>query len=428
MIIHVVEQGETINSIAGHYGISVERLILENGIRISDDLVVGETLVILFPEIEYTVQDGDTLESIASNHNVSVFELLRNNPYLSDRRYIYPGEVIVIRYEGEKIGAIATNGYAYPFIGMNILQKTLPFLTYLTIHTYYYNMNGEIIDIDDEEIISMAKEYKVAPVMTLTPLADNPFDEIELINFLLENQYLQGLFINNLIAVLARKGYYGVNFTAHYIHPEDRDFYVEFIRKLSTRLRAEGFKTFVTLSFNIYELLTNVEYSDLRLELLENYVENINLITYDLGLSFLAPSVIAYDSVSNLLNSITSRITPQIINLGISTIGYEWRLPYIEGVTTGQAITYDSAIELARDFNAEIKFDEVTKASYFKYYSDSEYAVRFRDARGIDAALSLIDEYGIRGLGIWNIMYFFDQLWLLINSRYIIEKIPDITG
>lgn len=80
MIIHVVEQGETINSIAGHYGISVERLILENGIRISDDLVVGETLVILFPEIEYTVQDGDTLESIASNHNVSVFELLRNKP------------------------------------------------------------------------------------------------------------------------------------------------------------------------------------------------------------------------------------------------------------------------------------------------------------------------------------------------------------
>lgn len=56
MIIHVVRQGETISSIAGFYGKSVERLILENGISDPDDLVVGETLVILHSEIEYTVQ------------------------------------------------------------------------------------------------------------------------------------------------------------------------------------------------------------------------------------------------------------------------------------------------------------------------------------------------------------------------------------
>ena len=127
MIIHVVQEGETVNSIAEHYGLSAERLALENGINVSDNITIGETIIILFPEIVYTVQNGDTLYSIASGHNISIMELLRNNPYLAERQYIYPGEVIVNKYDDERIGSISTNGYVYPFININTLKKTLPF-------------------------------------------------------------------------------------------------------------------------------------------------------------------------------------------------------------------------------------------------------------------------------------------------------------
>ena len=59
MIIHVVKEGETVHSIAESYGVSVDRLALENGISSSANLAVGETLVILFPKILYLVQ-GDS--------------------------------------------------------------------------------------------------------------------------------------------------------------------------------------------------------------------------------------------------------------------------------------------------------------------------------------------------------------------------------
>lgn len=428
MIIHVVEPGETIDSIAGSYGISVDRLALENGIRVSDELVVGETLVVLMPEILYTIKDGDTLESIATEHNVSLFEILRNNPYLSDRRFIYPGETIVIKYEGERNETISVNGYAYPFIGMNVLRKTLPFLTYLSVYSYNYYMDGEILDAEDEEIIRTAADYGVAPIMILTAFADNPLDEIELTHFLLGSPSLQDRLISNLIIVLGRKGYYGIDFTVRYIQPEDRSAFIDFIMKLSARLKTEGFRTFITLSFNVFELLVNVDYEDLLVNLLEDYVENINIITYDWGFTRVAPSVIAYDTVRNYLSTITSRISPGKLSLGISTIGYVWKLPYIEGITIGQSISFDSAIELAKEYNVVIKFDEVTKASYFQYYSDSEYIVRFRDARGIDYATLLVPMYNMRGLGIWNIMYFFDQMWMVINSKYNIEKIFPFRG
>ena len=112
MIIHVIQHGETIASIAGSYGVSAERIILDNGISDPDSLVVGESIVILFPEIIYIIKEGDTLDSIAESYGTTVIQLLRNNPYLSDREYIYPGEEIVIRYRENKMHSITTNGFA----------------------------------------------------------------------------------------------------------------------------------------------------------------------------------------------------------------------------------------------------------------------------------------------------------------------------
>jgi spore germination protein len=80
MTIHVVQTGETINSIADKYSVSTDRLILDNGIKTPRSLVVGEAIVIVHPEITYTIQEGDTLGGIAELYGVTLFQLLRNNP------------------------------------------------------------------------------------------------------------------------------------------------------------------------------------------------------------------------------------------------------------------------------------------------------------------------------------------------------------
>ena len=58
MIIHVVQQGDTIESIAERYGVSVTRLIIDNGLEEPDHLVIGQSIIVAFPELTYTVQEG----------------------------------------------------------------------------------------------------------------------------------------------------------------------------------------------------------------------------------------------------------------------------------------------------------------------------------------------------------------------------------
>ncbi|MDF2908745.1 MAG: hypothetical protein K0R34_4066, partial [Herbinix sp.] len=83
MIIHVVQSGDTIQSIAEFYGISVEKLIQDNALDAFAELVVGQCIVIAYPKEIYVVQEGDTISSIASFHNVSEMQLLMNNPFLT---------------------------------------------------------------------------------------------------------------------------------------------------------------------------------------------------------------------------------------------------------------------------------------------------------------------------------------------------------
>ncbi|MDF2540804.1 MAG: Peptidoglycan-binding lysin domain protein [Herbinix sp.] len=89
MDIYVVQQGDTIDSIAEKYGVTVEKIVIDNGIEHPDHLAIGQTIVIVYPKQTHVVQQDDTLQSIADTYNVSVIQLLRNNPFQSDRESIY---------------------------------------------------------------------------------------------------------------------------------------------------------------------------------------------------------------------------------------------------------------------------------------------------------------------------------------------------
>lgn len=121
MEIYVVQQGDTIYSIADKYGVTVDKLAQANGLVAPYNLVIGQAIVIAFPKQSYTVQQGDTLQSIADAYDVSMMQLLRNNPFLFDREYIYPGETLVISYNTN--GSMTTNGFAYPYIKQDTLLK-----------------------------------------------------------------------------------------------------------------------------------------------------------------------------------------------------------------------------------------------------------------------------------------------------------------
>lgn len=113
-------------------------------------------------------------------------ELLRNNPDVSNRE-LYSGEELVISYETERTAAIKTNGFAYPFIDRETLRKTLPYLTYLTVYSYQILPNGNLDEIDDLEIVQIAKEFGVTPIMFVNTPHEGEDVDTEIAHNLINN-------------------------------------------------------------------------------------------------------------------------------------------------------------------------------------------------------------------------------------------------
>ncbi|MDF2540918.1 MAG: Peptidoglycan-binding lysin domain protein [Herbinix sp.] len=429
MIIHVVEAGDTIELISARYSIPVERLIQENDITNPKDLVVGQTVVIVHPLLTYTVQAGDAIAQIAKKYDVSIMQLLRNNPYLADRNTLYPGETIVISYDSDKIRKIEISGYTYPFINRDTLRKTLPFLTYLTVFNYQYTWEGNIVDIDDGEVIKLAKEYGVAPMMLLSTLSERGVGSFEVATNMLNSVEVQERLIENVIRKLKEKGYYGLNIYLKYMRPENRTLVEEYVKRMSKRLKEEGFRLLLTITPRTYIEGIEMTYENMDYTVIGENADGVLFLSYDWAYSFGPPaSGTPINIVREVIENITSVVPHEKVYLGFPLIGYDWQLPYIPGYTMARSITYDVAVELAALANVPIQYDEVSQAPYFLYTNEHGelHLVWFKDARSIDALSDLLPEYDLAGISVWNIMRYYAQMWFIINTKFMIEKIEEL--
>lgn len=423
MIIHTVQPNDTIDSIAAQYGVSVERLIADNQIMNPDRLVVGQTLVVLIPAETYQVQEGDTLADIAASHGVSVMQLLRNNPQLANQMYLYPGEELIISYTTEKIREISTNGYTLPFINDNVLQLTLPYLTYLTIFYYRIMFDGELVVINDQELINTSLEYSVAPIMLISTLTDEMIPDMEATYSILTNMVAQEHLINRVLEIMRTKGYYGLNIDMQEIFQAEKQLFVDFIANISNRVRQEGYLVFFTLTPKTFPIESGLLYEGPEYAVLGQLTDSTMLLSYEWGHAHTPQTALPLAQARAFLDYAVTQIPPNKINIGIPTIGYIWQVPFRPGVTIANALSHESAINIANEFHVTIQHDEASEAPYFSFILDKEYIVWFRDARNAKALLNLVVEYDLEGIGIWNIMQYSPGMWLVINAQYDIKKV-----
>ncbi|TAH63198.1 MAG: LysM peptidoglycan-binding domain-containing protein, partial [Anaerolineaceae bacterium] len=415
MNIHVVQPGDTIQSIAENYGTSAQVLIQDNALSEPNNLVIGQSIVIATPTLTYTVQEGDTLGSIADSHNITLMQLFQNNPYLSDRNYIYPGDRIVISYDRD--GRIATHGNAVPYINEAAYRKTLPYLTYLSVVNYTATDTGEIIThYDDREFIQLAKDYGVIPLMFLTTLTLKGEANIRTAYQLLLSEELQDRLNENIIVTLKEKGFYGINVSAEYVSEANLPYLERAYSRTAARLKEEGFLVFVTINPNITVVNDEVVFNRVDYTDLGNIADRIIFMNYEWARNVNPPSPISsIYQMEVYLEYLIQMIPTDLISIGLATIGYDWELPFVSGVSSVNALTIDSAVGLARDMGAVINFDEISQTPYYTYtnYHSSfptDHIVWFIDARSMEALLELVSTNNLQGTGIWNITVYNTQL------------------
>lgn len=378
MQIYVVMPQDTVDSIAAAFGISPKSIIYNNQLNYPYQLAVGQAL------------------------------LLTVNPNLSVDRQ-----------------TVSTNGYAYPFISPQVLEETLPYLTQLSIFSYGFTVEGELVppQLDDTPLIQAALSFGTAPILTLTPFGPDGMFNNYLISRITNDPEAQSALIENLADTVVEKGYQGVDIDFEFILAEDKYSFAEFVSNVRTRINQLGYPVSVALAPKTSDDQPGLLYEGKDYALLGEAADFVLLMTYEWGYTYGPPMAVApLPSVRRVVEYALTHIPAEKINLGIPNYGYDWPLPYERGVTAATTIGNIEAVQIAIANDAVIQFDETAQSPFFTYTRDGvAHEVWFEDVRSMNGKFDLVEEYALHGMGYWQIMKLFRGNWLLLSDRFTIQ-------
>lgn len=422
MFLYIVKEKDTLHSIANNFNVSVQRLILDNQLVNPDKLVVGESILIRPDNFEYTVLKNDTISSIGKKFNISENQIYNYNSDLGE--VIYPGDKIKIVYDMHDKKSMEINGFCFTDINRDVLKRTLPYLTYLSIFAYNIDEEGNIDDIDDEELIALAYKYNVAPIMTVINMDKPGSFSSDYISKVLNDYNKSKKLINSILAKLKEKNYYGVCFDFEYIYPQDKEAYNRFIKDATLILNQNGYQVLSALAPKDRSDLQGLLYTAHDYSVHGQYMDRVILMTYEWGYLYgPAMPVAPIDKVEDVLIYAVNNIDSEKILMGIPNYGYDFTLPFVEG-KPAKILRLTDPRNIAIDNNQKINFDNKALTPYIIYYDNKvEHNVHFDDARSFIEKVNLAIEYNLAGLSIWTIMDFFSPLWLVIDYYIDIVKL-----
>ena len=375
----------------------------------------------------YVVKSGDTVDSIAESYGIPVSSVIFNNQLV----YPYPlavGQALLLS-SGESLEPSYPAwviGYAYPFIQRDVLNETLPYLSSLSVFSYGFTTNGDLIPptLDDSFMIDAALMEGVRPVLTLTPLGPDGNFNNALITAVVNDQAAKNNLLNNLLATVQAKNFGGVDIDFEYIRPEDRIPFADFVADVRNFLSPYGYHVSVALAPKTSDTQAGLLYEGKDYGLLGEAADSVLLMTYEWGYTYGPPMAVApLNKVRQVVEYAITRIPPSKIDLGIPNYGYDWTLPFVQGMSRAITVSNQEAVRIAIEEGVPIQFDETAMSPFFRYEKNGQqHEVWFEDVRSYQAKFSLLPEYGLRGMGYWQIMRFFRPNWLLLADTFQIQR------
>ncbi len=302
------------------------------------------------------------------------------------------------------------NGYAYPSIAPGTLQWWLPRLTWLSSFSYGFTESGELVNLEDYNLIEPAREAEVKTLMVLTPMDSTGMFNDNIAIEVFNNPEVEGNLINNIEGNIKAKGMNGVDFDFEYLAADYADDYVNLVARTRERLSPQGYLTTVALAPKVSTDQPGLLYQGHDYAGMGKAADYCLLMTYEWGYTFGPPMPVSpINNVRRVIEYGLTQIPAEKILMGMSNYGYDWALPFVAGESRAEKLTNYQAEARAAYYGVPIQYDEEAQAPFFTYTTSEgvEHIVWFENEQSWTARLALVEEYGLAGISIWNIMSIF---------------------
>ncbi|SES45834.1 glycosyl hydrolase family 18 protein [Psychrobacillus sp. OK032] len=376
----------------------------------------------------YIVKQGDNLYAIAKRFGTNTATLASINE-LPDPDVLVVGQALVLpsTTPNPDRPMIETNLYVEWFTEVpsqnviNQVEKNAEQLTYMMPFAYEVKRDGSLTSMDWGGLSEVAKRHRVEAVIVLVNIENYAFSDT-LAHTIFTNEIVKKNVFAQTVEEAKKRGTKHIHIDFEYIDKEDRENYVKFLKEFKEF--AKGYAISATLAPKTSAEQNGKWYGGFDYKGIGEVVDFVVIMTYEWGYSGGPPMAVSpIGPVRKVLEYAVTEIDPSKIMMGQNLYGYDWTLPYKQGNPIAKALSPQQAIELAKNRNAAIQYDNVAQAPYFHYWLDGkEHEVWFEDARSIEAKFKLLKELKLLGISYWHSGFDFPQNWYLLQEMFRMNK------
>ncbi|HIE12613.1 MAG TPA: LysM peptidoglycan-binding domain-containing protein [Desulfotomaculum sp.] len=373
----------------------------------------------------YVVQPGDTFYLIAQRHDVSLDSLLAANPGV-DPYMLQVGQTVKIPVAAAEPEPTPEPGpEAAPHVlGYCAIDYTGDSRSYGSLNTYGDRISsiatfsflvdgfGNVTGSAPRDAVGLALEKGVIPLAMIHNYRDGGFSSADA-HELLSNRANRQRLIQRMITILKDEGYQGVNIDLENIPYTDRSYYTALIREFKAALEPLGYLTVVSVPAKASDAPTAAWSGAFDYRAIGASADWVQIMTYDEHWAGGVPGPIAsLPWVQSVIKYAVSVIPKEKILLGIATYGYDW------GSGTAEVLTYQSVNDLVKAYEVRPHWHEIYGEPFFYYYKDGvKHEVWYEDAAAASLKLDLVNEYGLKGIGIWRLGFEDATFWQAVAEK-----------
>lgn len=234
----------------------------------------------------------------------------------------------------------------------------------------------------------------------------------------LTNPDARSRFATNLIRLLKDEGFSGVDLDFEGLGSANREFFTDFVRSLSTTLKAEDLRLAVTLEARIANRVP------MDWQAIGQIADEVRIMAYDYRARRTGePGPVApLGWVKEVADYAMTTIPAEKVVMGLGNYGYDWGEPVDSHSSwEGTGVSHGRALALAAEHNSPIVrasgidprgYDIGTIPSFeYRDANGTRHSVWFEDATSLQEKLNLLKQYPLRGVIFWSVGLGEKEVW-----------------
>lgn len=283
---------------------------------------------------------------------------------------------------------------------------------------------GDFTDDYIKEVVDIAHRNNIRVLGVVHNLLYRPGGTTkakDLVKSVVSTKENRQIFINNLITLIEKYNFDGVNIDIEDVYIEDKDNLSTLYLEMGEELRKKGYFLSASVPARVSDEPFNPFSDPFDYRAIGNAVDEFIVMLYnEHGWPGSGPGpVVSIGWMDRVLDYAVTRIPRNKIVAAVSVFGFDFN------VTTGETtyVTHAQAMEIAERYGKEIIFDEETKTPMFSYVDENgnNHEVWFENAESIYAKSDLAFNKGIKGIALWRLGMEDDKIWDSMQKDIVVK-------